>query len=426
MEILLLVWILVLATMWLARILAEELWWAVRGRAGDPPRVARRRARERVAREAGTPTVGQAVSSRLAKRIVNPPRRRWAVELRALVAELTADAVAEARVRHHVNRQARARRHAQSRGWRVRTGGPTRPAPPRPEPDPPPFDDTVTDTRPCSECRTALVVPPDEVCERCEHAAAPPPEPAPAHDPPPAPTGDEEPAHRKAPPMAQSVTHTIAADVHNPCVALQFSTDCRDFAHAVGGQFDLFGAAQRRLRIGDARIGAGNVLRDEIRGYESETEQSIEAYAKHERIKAQIESDPDLVETIDDTYLGGGTGDHRGVTPPKDVGVPAEINASDLRSPEDCARFMTNVAGVFGTLKRNADEVLNAHIDDGVAGKPIEFLEAQRDRTARIAAKAAAEARAYEGHASKRDDTIGSDPSLRNTQRGGYLSPTGA
>lgn len=166
------IWILALATLWLLRMLVEELVAAIRGQ--PSPRLARREAREKLAREHGRPTVGQALEYRLAERIAHPPDRQWLAQWRALLTELAADAVGEARVRHHVNRQTRARRHARQAGWRVRTGG-TGAAPPGPPPEP--DGDEIAEARPCRDCGDVLVVEPDELCEACERAPDPPPPP---------------------------------------------------------------------------------------------------------------------------------------------------------------------------------------------------------------------------------------------------------
>lgn len=413
MEIVLLVWVLVLATLWLVRLLTEELVAAVRGQ--PSPRIARRRAREELALDFGVPTVGQALSMRLARRIENPPDRKWLRRMRGLLAELAEDALAEARVRHHRNRQAAgARRRARQAGWKVRTGGPTS----RRTPPPPEEDDTVMDTRPCRDCRTALVVPPDETCEACERATAPPPPPDPDQTPPEPTENDTAPPDRKAPAMA-SATHQIDADLRDPRHALAFATSCRGFNDALVGEFDILAAQVRRQGVGAGPLGEIRVLEDAARNYSTSNGRSVEVYAAHVVVQADLAGDEDLRDTARG-YL-----DMSG-----EAGAPAQagantrtISAADCDTPAAAAGFMDGVAATYADLKTSVDQARSAHLEQGVSGKPIEFLDEQLDMAAGMAGKAAKAAERFRGHVQRIADTVGKDASLHGTQRGGWLDP---
>jgi hypothetical protein len=178
MEVIVLVWVLVMATLWLVRMLAEEAWAAVRGQTS--PRIERRRAREKLAADCGKPTIGQALAFRVADRIAHPPRRQWAVKLRGLLDEMWDDALAEARVRHQHAHEARLRaaetrrkgrpRPPRGNGWQARTGADAPTGEPRSGKSGP----LVLEQ--CGRCGYAYVAAPATICDGCSHitGTAPP------------------------------------------------------------------------------------------------------------------------------------------------------------------------------------------------------------------------------------------------------------
>lgn len=435
MEIVLLAWVLLLATMWLARILAEEMWAAIRGQTS--PRIARRRAREQLARECGTPTIGQAVAFRVARRIADPPRRRWAADLRGLLDEVWADALEEARVRHqHAHevrvrarqaRQERAQRFGarppRGQGWQAHTGG--RPAPPAAE-----DDESVTATRPCRVCRRVFVVEPEELCTTCEQAAAPaapPPDPDP--DPPrPDDLDDDQITDEQEMPTMTSATHNINGDVRDPRTALSFATSCRGFNDGVVLELDILANHMEQAGVGPRPVAEIRVLQDAARAYSGSNSRSVKAYAQHVVTQADIAGDEDLAGTVRRTYL-----DTRGsdlAAPSSGRSARVSFSAADAHDPAAGVRFMTAVAAAYAALRGSVDQTKGNHLRQGVTDgdtvKPITFLNEQLELATIVAEKASQSARTFARHVQKMQDTIGKDKSLHRTQRGRYLDPAKA
>lgn len=137
-----------LAAGWLIRNTVEDVWAGIRGH--ESPRIARRRARLQLADATGAPTIGQAVSGRLATRIANPPERRAFSTFRGFLDELIADAWDDARTKHADRRRERIERDDDTR------------------PDP----DNALKTRQCrGRGCDVLVVKPREWCDTCQDAA---------------------------------------------------------------------------------------------------------------------------------------------------------------------------------------------------------------------------------------------------------------
>jgi hypothetical protein len=171
------IWIFCLATAWVIRNLAEDGYAAVRGRTS--PRIARRQAAYELAQKhaatTGTPTVGQAVTGRIADRIANPrppgPFRRY-------LSGLWEDSWEDAQERHEQRRERRAeqRRKQEERREQEEREQEEREASGRPDPD---------DALRTRQCRgpgcDVLVVEPLEWCAGCRAAAwrADEPEPDP-------------------------------------------------------------------------------------------------------------------------------------------------------------------------------------------------------------------------------------------------------
>lgn len=425
MEIVLLVWVLLLATMWLARILAEELWSAIRGK--ESPRIGRRRAREQLARDTGNPTVGQALAFRVAQRIAHPPKRRWASALRGLLDEVWADALAEARLRHQRAHEARmrthwARRPPQGAPFHAETGtdGPATPA-----------AEDVVDTRPCRYCGIAWVVEPEEFCTACEEQPWPAPtDPDPADNPPrPQQTDDNpQPDERKAIIMA-TATHTINGDVRDPRTALAFATSCRGFNDAAVRELDILANNMRQVGLGPGPIGEIRVLADAARSYSASNSRSVKTYAQHVVTQQDIAYDDDLKNTVRRTYLDTHGSD--AVAPPQGQTVKTTLSAADARTPAAGVRFMKATAVAYAALKSSVDTTMGNHqrqrVSDGQGDdRPVAFLREQLEYATVLADKADRAARTFERHIKKMQDTVGKNKSLHGTQKNKYLDPAKA
>lgn len=426
------IWIMCVATLWVVRILAEELWAAIRG--APSPGIARRRARAELARESGTPTVGQALSARLVARIKNPPERRWGAALRVLVDELLVDALDEARVRHQYNHaerlRRRAREHARRQGgdgprytaWQARTGDDEKPPPPDP-----PADAAVMETRPCAGCGVQLVVPPEELCVACELAAMAPALATPGTDidPPPDQTS-ENPSDTKESTTVTSATHTISGDVRDPRTALAFATTCRLFNDGIVRELEILANNMRQEGLGAGPLGEIRVLADAARSYSASNQKSVREYAEHVVVQQEIHYDDDLRETVRRTYLDTHGSDAVAVGGGSAGRTTHTINAADCRTPAAAARFMDSVAAAYTALKAQIDLTKGNHIQQGVTGEPVAFLDAQLQFATVLDQKAGAAAATFRRHVRKMQDTVGAKKALQGTQKGRYLDPTKA
>lgn len=411
-------WFVATFLLLLIKYVVEETVAGIRGHTS--PRIARRAARKQLTYEYGTPSVGTALLTRLTHRIENPPQRRWAAQLRALLTELAEDAITETRVRHEQNQRARARRRARQAGWRVRTGGGV-PTPP-PPPDPPDEDDGVLDTYPCAAgCGTGHVTEPGEQCDACEQAAAPPPpeDTPPADDDPADQAGDDTPPDRSDD-MAKSATHQIDGDVRDPRTALAFATACREMNDGVARELDVLAANMQRQELGATPLGEIRVLADAARRYSASSQKSVEAYAEHVVIQADLSGDDDLKGTVRRTYLDTrGAGD--AAPAPKGKGKTRTISAADIDTPAAAARFMDTVAATYVTLQASVDQAKGKHEQQGVSDEPVAFLAEQLEFATTLAQQAKRSAATFRAHVQKRDDTVGKNKSVSGTQTGRYM-----
>lgn len=429
LEILLVAFILLWATMLFAKYLVVEIWAVKHGQ--ESPRLARRDAREQLARQWGRPTVAQAVEARLVRRIENPPERRWLVQARALVSEVFADSIAEARIRHHVNSRKRAMRHA---GVRFQTGGATAGRRATPPPPPPPPDDDVARTWRCDGCEDELVPERGALCPTCQAgdpaAADPDPGPDPPeekeqHDPaadrPGPPDHDTTEHHDGKDPLMATATHRINVDVNDPCTALQYAQNSRGFVDGVVGQFEILASNLRNAKVGPAPIGEVNVMADAGRTFSASLGDSVKEYAEYVVIQAELHSDPDLRDTVQDTFLDG---DGAAVTAAPPPTTPDNsISAVDCHTPEAAKLFMEKVVEAFDFLRRGAEHVKGAHEVQGLDYDPVTLLAAQLELATQLAGQATRSAETFAAHISKRADTIGKkEAALGGTQDGKYLT----
>jgi hypothetical protein len=420
MEVIVLVWVLVMATLWLVRMLAEEAWAAIRGQTS--PRIERRRSRERLAAECGKPTIGQAVAFRVADRIAHPPQRRWAVKLRGLLDEMWDDALTEARVRHQHAHEARMRaaqkrraarpRPPRGRGWEARTGS---------DAPPPPAEDVI-DTWPCQGCDGyRQVLDPDELCDTCQAEPDPYPWPPPddaATDEPPAspPDNIDQPDLRKAPTMP-TATFTISGDVRDPRTALNAAETMRGANNAIADEMDTLLNNMRLAELGQGMLDAIASLADEQRSYADSNAEQCRVYAGQVLAQQDIYDDDDLRDTVRDTYLDMQGGDL--VTPPAAVPGSVAISAIDCRTPEAGSWFMGQVALAYEGMRVSIDQMKGNHEQQQAPAESIEFLGNQLGFAASIATHAAALRDRFQAHVAKLADTL--DPNdLRRSQDGKY------
>lgn len=436
MELIIAAWLLGMATLWVARLLVEEGWAALRQQ--EPPRFARRRAREQLAAEFGTPTVMQALAARVAHRIAHPPRRQWAAELRAKVVELlvvmVSDGLAEVRTRHDFRHQYRMYLHRErARQQARRTWRPPR-RPPRAgsSPAPPPPHEDVIDLHPCPGCRRTLVVDPDELCQTCTH---PPPPPASSKpDPPPAPDHDrstplalpERTPSTMTASTAPSRVYRVSGNARDPRAALSFARECQGFCSAIAGQLVTLANNMRRAGVGPGAVGQINLLADAARSYAAMIDQSIAEYAQHILIQAAIYYSEDVRDTVRDTYL-----DTRGsdlTAPRAEHGATRTFNASDIKHPRQGAEYMIALAAGFKDMKVAVEHTRNNHLQQRMSerDRPVVFLAQQLERATQVADQATDSALRFRAHVQGMKDTVARNAAVGRTQRGKYLDPTKA
>ncbi len=465
--------LIVLAVGWLLRILIEEGAAALGGR--ESPSIARRRAREQLARDCGATAVVQAFAARAVKRIENPPDRRWVAALRDLFNERWDDAVTEAKVRHRYAHETRMRAAAARRN---RTSPPQRPPGERVQAEAAREDPVETwpcrdacgmnldepDTW-CDDCRVRLdicqcglapmqVAGPEQVihdypqafvtwrCPACGvedyrdvqlepdepdpyrlafgHTYTEPctcdtdePDPDPVTDPPAAPPGDGAPPEKETPMSA--ATHPIVADCRDPRTSLAFATQCRGWADAGVAELDIFASVVREMGISDEPV---NVLADAVRSCSSSVAKSIEVYARHVITQRELYQDEAIREAVRG-YLrmdGADAG-----MPPAPQGAVIALSAADCRTPERAQWFMEEFAEAFAALRGSVDTVRGQHERQRVGDDAVVFLEEQRDLYAVVEEQALDCAAEFARQVAIMRDRIAADPSLAGTQDGGWL-----
>lgn len=303
-----------MAAGWFVRNAVEDGLATWRGR--ESPRIARRRARHDLdlarQRAGDGPTIGQAVTGRVAHRIANPPDRHPALEYLAL---RWADAWDEATERHND----RVRRRAIERA-RAADAERDDPAGPRDRTDyadihdaeevdqPPPDDDRdgqpdESTGRPhrwaCQKCGA----PADGLlCDDCLGLNRPRPEPEPDDRPgdtsqTPGPLPDQEPVTtRKDPPV--STPNTINGDVGSPTEALAFCAGALDLNTAVVYELATATDNLRGEGVGEDFLAILEQARDAVGGCSFAVDGARTLYADHVAAQADLLSDPDLRDTV--------------------------------------------------------------------------------------------------------------------------------
>ena len=288
------------ALLWFIRRAVEDGWAASQGR--ESPRIARRRAQHELAQrhraDTGAPTIGQAVTGRIAQRIAEP-RERGA--LRRFVAELWEDSWVDASDWH---RARRARRDRQEQG----------------DPD---VEETVLDSRPCSGGCGRWVAGELDLCSACVesrytwHYDDPDPDldedPDPIPDEPPAPPQADTRQHDPVPPPApaplrkeaQPVTTptTIDGDTISPLDNLAFATGCLNLNAAIAVELDTIIGNLNGAGVGPALIQAVADVKAAADQFGVAADRARAAYAQHVATQADIVGDTELRDTVAGTYL---------------------------------------------------------------------------------------------------------------------------
>lgn len=290
-------WLFCLATAWLVRHLVEDGWAGAQGR--ESPRVGRRRAQHELAQkhraDTGVPTVGQAVTGRVAARIAEP-RERGA--FRRFLAELWQDAWVDA-----------ADQHRARRARRTQPAEPTR----------------AMASRLCAGGCGRWVSGEWTHCTACDHGTqTDDDEPADwwGEDPPPAPddlsdiTDDDyldadlinEPAPNPAPEPPRKDTPmtaptTINGDTVSPLENLGFATACLTLNAAILTELDTMANNLAAAGVGDSLIRTVRDVASAADQFATGAGGARSEYAAHVAVQADIAGDTELRNTVRGTYL---------------------------------------------------------------------------------------------------------------------------
>ncbi len=294
MDPLTLTWLIVLAAAYFIRRSAEDGWAAVNGRTS--PRIERRRAQHELAQkqraDLGRPTIGQAVTGRIAERIAEP-RERGA--FRRFVAELWEDSWVDA-----------ADWHRKRRARRTNPDGPTR----------------AMASRLCAGECGRWVTSPWTHCVACEQDTTDDDpadwwadadevgmsdddyldaevidEPTEPIDPEPIPA--PEPTRKDTPVPHQ----TINGDTVSPLENLAFATGCMDLDAAIRTELDTMLNNLSAAGVGPALIGAVADVKAASERFGSGAMGARTEYAEHVAVQAEIAGDAELRDTVRGTYL---------------------------------------------------------------------------------------------------------------------------
>lgn len=95
-----------------------------------------------------------------------------------------------------------------------------------------------------------------------------------------------------------------------------------------------------------------------------------------------------------------------------------DLTGADVRTPRAAAGFLSDLASVYTDMSVQAGQFHSNQVTDKVVGPPLEFLAAMQDNYATAAAALTSAAARANDHCTHLADTIGSDPSLAETQDG--------
>lgn len=102
-----------------------------------------------------------------------------------------------------------------------------------------------------------------------------------------------------------------------------------------------------------------------------------------------------------------------------------EINGADVTTADAAVNFLASLAVAYTKSGQNTDAFYGRQVQDGVTGKPLDFLAVMRDQAHNTANVFATAARRAADHANQINDTLGSRQSIAGTQDGGYADTRG-